>query len=126
MDQIGRLYTLGYSRHRTAEALAQLARTHGFTTVIDVRFRPWPPQPKAIVEVANLHYLWDRRLGNTEYKTGGIRIVDIEAVESILERIREGESVAIICTCADSESCHRRVIADECRRRVPELQVVDL
>jgi hypothetical protein len=31
-----------------------------------------------------------------------------------------------MCTCADPEFCHRRVIADECRRRLPGLVTVDL
>ena len=120
-----RLYTLGYQRHRTAEELAELSATYGFRTIVDVRFRPWPAR-RSTVESVGLGYLWERRLGNSAGRRGGIRIVDLDAVEMILSRLRAGESVAIMCTCAEPEFCHRRVIADECRRRLPGLVTVDL
>jgi hypothetical protein len=119
------LFTFGYQKVKTAEALAALAAAHGIGTVIDVRFRPWPPR-ESIVRSAGLAYVGEPRLGNRLYKTDRIEIVDIEAVETILERTRAGESVAIMCACYGPTGCHRTVIAEECRRRLPSLQVVDL
>ena len=129
----GRLLTFGYQAIRTPEALGTLAASEGFTTVVDVRMsrysglRPWSLGVRSTIESVGLAYVWEKRLGNRNYKSGGpIVIDDIEAVETVLRLIRAGESVALMCACASPANCHRRVIADECRRRLPELQVVDL
>jgi len=124
---LGRLYTFGYQRHRTPEALAQLAAEHDFGIVVDVRFKPWPPQPKANVESAGLRYISEKRLGNAAYRGGGIEIADLDGgLVGILAWLRCGDSLALMCACSEPTDCHRRTITEECQRRLPDLVVIDL
>lgn len=130
---LGDLFTLGSSGLRGVDDLRSLLAGTGIDTIVDVRLRPWgrPPfnGPKAsrlLVEAVGLAYRWDQRLGNLEYKTGGTRIKDIEAIEDVLEDLRAGHSVGLFCVCAEPQDCHRSTVAEVALDREPILRVVHL
>jgi len=130
---LGSLYTIGYARLRTADDLARLLAGSAVDTIVDVRLQPFgrapfsgPQATRLLVESVGSAYRWDQRLGNLAYKTGGIRIKNVEAIEDILAMLLEGRSVALLCACAGSESCHRLALAEEAVRRMPGLNVVHL
>ncbi len=133
MTALGSLWTLGYSGMSSAADLAELMQGTGVTTIVDVRLRPFgrtpfggPRASRDTVEALGIAYRWDQRLGNLDYRTGGIRIKDIEAIEQVLDDLRNGANVALMCVCATPTDCHRLALCEEAARRLPGLKVVHL
>jgi len=133
LTDLGSLWTLGYSGMNSAVDLAELLRETPVDTIVDVRLRPFGKAPfdgprasQHTVEALGIAYRWDQRLGNLDYRTGGIRIKDIDAIEDVLDALRAGQSVALLCACREPEGCHRSVLAAEAVRRQADLQVVHL
>ena len=106
------LYTLGYTGIEPFQllSLAQFLRA----VVIDTRYssRSRAPQWNGM-ELAKLfgkRYEHLPALANLNYKSGGpieINLPNIQQVVSILT----GQSVILICSCPDVETCHRRIVA---------------
>jgi uncharacterized protein (DUF488 family) len=127
----GALLTFGYARLRGPDALGALLAPHGVGLVVDVRLRrasrlPGWSRPKALVEASGHEYAWAPGLGNELYRSGGVRLADVEQVEPVIDRLRHGINVAIFCACARVDDCHRRVVADEIVRRLPDVEVTHL
>lgn len=127
------LYSLGYSGLRGADDLRALLHDVPLHTIVDVRLQPFgrapwngPTATRRLVEAAGYRYAAAPDLGNLAYRTGGIEIKDIEAIEDVLTYLRAGQSVALLCVCAQPEGCHRWVLAEEAVRREPGLRVVHL
>jgi hypothetical protein len=126
----GDLFTFGYSGLCSADDLRRFLAGARIDTIIDVRLRPWGRSPfngpvpsRFLIESVGPAYRWDQRLGNLGYKRGTIEIADIAAVADIVDELRAGRSVALLCVCAKPESCHRLVLAEEALRRLPGLRV---
>jgi uncharacterized protein (DUF488 family) len=126
---LGILYTVGYRRHSPSELRQVLP---GVELVVDVRRRAWSGNPawstrtRQTIETLGFRYRHDPRLGNLDYRTGGIRVSDIDAIEDVLTELRAGTSVALMCACSNVTSCHRRSLAAEAQRREDALVVVDV
>ena len=133
MTDLGPLYSFGYSGIKGADDLADLLLGHPISHVVDVRLQPFgkvpfngPRASRDIVEALGIAYRSDQRLGNLNYRTVGIRIKNIEAIEDVLDDLRAGRSVALMCACPDPADCHRLTLCEEAVRRMPDLQVVHL
>jgi uncharacterized protein (DUF488 family) len=108
---------------------AQLRDTLGpaIDVVVDVRLNAWSGNrafsvgTADTVGAAGYDYIHLPALGNADFRTGGMRIADIEAITVVLDLVRAGNAVALMCACADPTDCHRRVLADEALRRAPYL-----
>ena len=129
----GTLYTFVYSGIRGPADLDDLFFGYGVDQVVDVRLRPFGKAPfngpRASADTcsrAGVAYRWDQRLGNLNYKTGGIRIKNIEAIEDVLDALRAGDSVALMCVCPIPDQCHRLVLCEEAIDRQPGLRVIHL
>jgi uncharacterized protein (DUF488 family) len=117
--------------------------------VIDVRFRAQSRRPGmsktrlgALLAEHGIAYEHRRALGTPPdlrflYRAGrvgeaaeGFRAHVREASSGDLDvlaaELRAGPRTALLCLEADPAVCHRRVLADELRARVPGLEVVDL
>ena len=130
---MGDLFSFGYAGLRGADDLRHLLAGTGVETIVDVRLQPFgrvpfngPAASRLLIESVGPAYRWDKRLGNLAYRTGGIEIKDIEAIEDVLDDLRAGRSVALMCVCANVAECHRRVLAEEAVRREPGLRVIHL
>lgn len=129
---LGTLYTFGYSGMRGSPDLRDLLQGTLVETVIDVRLSVWSGNrafstaTRHTVEDAGLVYVHDKDLGNLAYKTGGIEIKNIEAIEYVLDRLRAGDSVALMCVCPTPRGCHRWTLASAALDREPDLKVVHL
>ena len=60
-------------------------------------------------------YVWDRRLGNVNYRS---RTPSIELAAAYRDAIREaaallcmGTSLVLLCACSDERTCHRSYVA---------------
>jgi len=130
---LGDLFSLGYANLHGPDDLRDLLHDTRVDTIFDVRLQPWgrapwngPHATRLLVEAAGCHYAAAPALGNLAYRRGGIEIKDIEAIEDVLNALRAGRGVALLCVCANAAGCHRSVLAEEAVRREPGLRVVHL
>ena len=130
--ELGTLYSFGYQGLGGSDDLRRMLHGTLFETIVDVRLSVWSGNRAfsvatvRTVGAAGFEYSHLRDLGNLAYRTGGIQIKDIEAIEVVLGRLRAGESVALMCVCALPDECHRLTLCEEAVRRMPDLQVVHL
>lgn len=128
---LGTLYTFGYAGLRTADDVAETLGDR-VTTVVDIRYSRWSRNPTfsqrtaETIDAAGYGYEWAQGLGNAEYRTGGMRLADPSAVHQLTDRLDAGESVAILCVCADATTCHRTLVSDLAQNELPGLRVVHL
>ena len=142
------VWTIGYEKLRP-ESLATELEAAGVERVIDVRFRPQSRRPgmsktklglmlaahriayehrKALGTPPDLRWLF--HAGRTQEAAAAYREhVEATAPEALAELADEldgGPRTALLCLEEDPAGCHRRVICDALRERVPGLEVVDL
>jgi len=144
------LWTIGYER-LPPDALAAELRAAGVARVIDVRFRAQSRKPgmsktKLSQRLADdgIAYEHRRALGTPPeirplYRTGAVARaaeqfrahVEATAAEELDALAAElaapgAPATALLCLEAEPSGCHRRVVAEQLRRRLPDLTVVDL
>ena len=127
------LFTFGYGSLGGADDLRRLVGGTPIDTIVDVRLSQWSRnrafssrQTHVTVAEAGLSYVHLPGLGNLAYKSGGIRVRNIEEIETVLTMLRTGHSIALMCACPRPEGCHRLTLCEEAVRRMPDLQVVHL
>lgn len=147
-----RLCTAGYSGRSPASLIEDFKKAR-VELVIDVRINPASRDPRwerealgLAVEIAGMRYQWTRGLGNPFYPRG--RSVSVQQGKEILSKCREHlltnpgargslqwlaglleaqtPRPALLCLCPASSRCHRSVIVELLRTRLPALEVVDL
>ncbi len=144
------LWTIGYERLPPDALVAELEAA-GVQRVLDVRFRPQSRRPGMSKTKLGLRlgehgidYESRRSLGTPPeirplFRTGAVRKA-ADAFRAHLEQTAHEEldalaaelsapdapRTALLCLEAEPAHCHRRVIAEQLRERVPELRLVDL
>jgi uncharacterized protein (DUF488 family) len=144
------LWTIGYERLPPDALVAELSAA-GVERVLDVRFRPQSRRPgmsktKLGIRLGQhgIAYEHRRALGTPPeirplYKTGAVRqgavafrahveqtaAAELDALAAELHA-EDAPRTALLCLEAEPAHCHRRVVAEQLRARVPELRVVDL
>ena len=142
------LFTIGYERYRTPHALADALHGAGVERLVDVRELPLSRRKgfskTALADVladAGVAYEHDRALGNPKpyrdlYKSGHraegerryrrhVRNGSAGAVDELADSLG-GARTAVMCVEHDHRECHRAVLVDELRRRLPALRVTHL
>lgn len=142
------VWTIGYERLRP-EALAAELTAAGVERVIDVRFRPQSRRPgmsktKLGLMLADHRIAYEHRrelgtppdlrwlfhAGRVEEAAAAYREhvegTAPEALAHLAAELDGGPRTALLCLEEDPAGCHRRVITDALRERVPGLDVVDL
>ena len=142
------IWTIGYERLRP-ESLAAELEAAGVERVIDVRIRPQSRKPgmskTRLGEMLASHriaYEHRRALGTPpdlrelfrrnrieEAATGYREHVEREVpdeIDALAEELGSGPRTALLCLEEDPAVCHRRVITEALRERLPDLRVVDL
>jgi uncharacterized protein (DUF488 family) len=144
------LWTIGYERLLPPELVAELLAA-GVRRLIDVRYRPQSRRAGMsktrlgeLLAEHGITYEHRRALGtppdirwfykNRQEAEGARRFAEhIEAdetgaLDALAEELRSSSAppTALLCLEADPAVCHRRVIADHLRTRVPDLGVIDL
>jgi uncharacterized protein (DUF488 family) len=144
------LWTIGYERLPPAALVAELEAA-GVERVIDVRYRPQSRRPgmsktKLGARLAAHGIAYEHRLAlgtppeiRPLFRRGAVRQA-AKAFSAHVEQAAAGEldalaaelatrgaaRTALLCLEAEPAHCHRRVVAERLRERVPDLQVVDL
>lgn len=142
------LFTIGYEHHRTPDSLAATLRRAGVERLVDVRELPLSRRrgfsKTALAERLadeGIVYAHERALGNPKpyrdlYKAGRqpegergyrahIRNGSSGAVDALADSLAEART-AIMCVEHDHATCHRALLVDELRRRIPHLRVEHL
>jgi uncharacterized protein (DUF488 family) len=144
------LWTIGYERLLPPELVAEL-RAAGVQRLIDVRFRPQSRRAGMsktrlgeLLAEHGIAYQHRRALGtppdirwfykNRQEAEGARRFAahieadEAGALDELAAELRSPSTptTALLCLEADPAVCHRRVIADHLRTRIPDLRVIDL
>jgi len=144
------LWTIGYERLPPDALVAELQRA-GVERVLDVRYRPQSRRPGMSKTKLGLRlgehgiaYEHRREFGTPPdikplFRSGATRqareafrphveraaALELDALASEL-RAGAAPTTALLCLEADPAHCHRRVVAEQLRKRVPDLRVIDL
>jgi uncharacterized protein (DUF488 family) len=144
------LWTIGYERLPPDALVAELSAA-GVERVLDVRCRPQSRRPgmsktKLGIRLGEhgIAYEHRRALGTPPeirplFRSGAVRrgadafrehveqtaAAELDALAAEL-RAPGAPRTALLCLEAEPAHCHRRVVAEQLRERVPELRVVDL
>jgi uncharacterized protein (DUF488 family) len=145
---VPRLFTVGYEKLLPAELVNEL-RLAGVLRLIDVRYRPQSRRPgmskTRLGELLGDHgiaYEHRRALGTPPdirwlFRHGQeadgreafrehVEATASEDLDVLAAELDRAPPTALMCLEADPAGCHRRVVAEQLRRRRPELEVVDL
>ena len=142
------LWTIGYERLLPLALVAEL-QAAGVQRLIDVRFRPQSRRAglskTRLGELLGEHgiaYEHRRALGtpadirwfykNRQVATGAaafreyIEAESSDALDDLAAELPTGPRTALLCLEAEPHDCHRTIVAERLRARIPGLRIVDL
>jgi hypothetical protein len=129
-QDLGCLYPFGYSMPNSIARLDKLMSDKD-TFLFDIRYSPysrWPQWRRDALRArygAAYHYA-GRYLGNVNYRQDGpIQLAEpISGIRPVLLYLSLGFNLVLLCGCRSYENCHRKVIVEMVRERVPEVRVI--
>ncbi len=116
----GRVFTFGYSGHQLSEVVEHLPDS---TDLWDIRFsarsRDSQWNARSLAAALGDRYTHASGFGNRNYKNGGpIELVEPDPWVRLLEaKLAKGESVILMCGCAQRGICHRAEVASMLSQR---------
>lgn len=121
----GLLYTFGYSMPGAVSMIEQLVQLD--VIINDIRFSPrsrvhrWR-QPHLRNWLGD-RYVHIPALGNIHYNDDqDIELADPTAgVPQVLQQLRTGKHVALMCVCKEHEECHRHAVAERILEQLPDV-----
>jgi uncharacterized protein (DUF488 family) len=142
------LWTIGYERLLPPELVAELEAA-GVERVLDVRYRPQSRRPGmsktrlgGLLGAHGIAYEHRKALGTppdlrhdfhagrlAEARAGyraHVEAHSLEALRELADELPRAPRTALLCLEAEPAGCHRRVICELLRERLPGLTVVDL
>ena len=145
---MARLFTIGYERLLPPELVNEL-QVAGVERLIDVRHRPQSRRPgmsktrlgellaehgiayehrKALGTPPDIRWLFKnkREAEGREAFRGHVEDSAAAELDALAEELDTAPATVLMCLEAVPEGCHRRVLAEQLKRRRPDLEVVDL
>ena len=115
-----KIYTAGYTGHKPEQLKAIAEKLDA--VVVDIRYSTKSRVPHwtngYLLTLLGRDYKWNQFLGNRNYKSGPIEIVDM--VVGIRMLNWETKNIILLCACKNRETCHRDVVAKEIERQTGE------
>jgi uncharacterized protein (DUF488 family) len=145
---VTRIWTIGYERLLPPELLAELEAA-GIERLIDVRYRPQSRRPgmskTRLAESLSEHgiaYEHRKALGTppdirwyfkhgrapegTERFRAHVEQTAAHELDALAAELDRGPRTVLMCLEAEPAVCHRRVLTEGLKERLPKLEVVDL
>ena len=145
---MSRVWTIGYERLLPPELVAEL-QAAGIERLIDVRYRPQSRRPgmsktrlSELLGDNGIAYEHRRALGTPpdirwffknkreaegrEQFRAHVEQTAAADLDALAAELDHAPPTALMCLEAEPAVCHRRVLAEQLRKRRPELDVVDL
>ena len=145
---MARLFTIGYERLLPPALVNELEHA-GVKRLIDVRYRPQSRRPgmsktrlgellavhgiayehrKALGTPPDIrwHFKHGRGADGRELFRAHVEKTAAAELDALAAELDHAPATALMCLEADPAGCHRRVLAEQLRRRRPGLEVVDL
>lgn len=127
-----RVIPFGYSSPNAERALDELMVRDERAILVDIRYstvsRKKPEwSHDALQAKYGNRYLWIRELGNVNYfeHNKGIKIANPDkGLARLITGLERGYTPILLCTCPRYETCHRKVVIDLLRERMPSVEVV--
>ena len=142
------VWTIGYERLLPAELVAEL-QAAGIERLIDVRFRPQSRRPgmsktrlgelladhgiayehrKPLGTPPDIRWLYkhNRAAEGAPKFREHVEKTAAHELDDLAAELDRGPRTALMCLEADPATCHRRILTEAMRARVPKLTVVDL
>jgi uncharacterized protein (DUF488 family) len=142
------IWTIGYERLLPPALVTEL-QAAGVQRLIDVRYRPQSRRAGMsktrlgeLLAENGIAYEHRRELGtppdirwfykNNQVATGAaayrahVESASTAALDELAAELAAGPRTALMCLEAEPRDCHRTIIVEQLRRRVPGLRVVDL
>lgn len=108
------LYTFGYSSKQSEELLALVEQLDA--VVADIRFSPRSRVPQwnggRLARLLGDRYCHLPALGNRNYKSGPVELVDVEQGIAQVADLLARQPVILLCVCSDVQRCHRRLATE--------------
>lgn len=108
------IYTAGYGS--TAPAILFRILDELGAVLVDIRYSPYGRpawrQPE-LRKALGYRYIHLRALGNVNYKSGSIRLVNYAAGRDALAKL--DRPAVLLCACGNPQGCHRTVVGDMLR-----------
>lgn len=122
-----KVYPLGYAR--SGYKVEQMMARDPDLLIIDTRYSPNgnPEWTGAVLKARyGRRYRWAGKfLGNVNYKGGPIHLANpCMGISGLVQYLREGHDLILLCKCQEYESCHRKLIVDLLQASCPEVEVV--
>ncbi len=124
----GKIYSIGY-QGSNIERITQILERHQIELLIDVRTNPF----SKYYEDFNLsllkkrfgkNHLWyGKSLGDKEEVS---EVVRVGGINSLMEKVREGKIICLMCMEADPEKCHRKFLLARRFREMFDIKVLHL
>jgi uncharacterized protein (DUF488 family) len=145
---VPRIWTIGYERLRPEALVAELEAA-GVRRVIDVRYRPQSRRPgmsktrlgerladhrivyehrRALGTPADLRWLFKNKRvdeGRAAFREH-VEATAAADLDALAAELAGAPPTALLCLEADPAVCHRRVLVEQLRTRLADLEVVDL
>jgi hypothetical protein len=125
----GLLYTFGYGMLGAGPIIEQLVELG--VKIYDIRFSPRSRVHKwrkpFLREWLGDYYVHLPALGNIHYNdpSQGIELADpATGVPLVVQPLRQGQHVALMCVCKEHDGCHRSDAADEILKQIPDAILV--
>lgn len=122
-----KVYPLGYAR--SGYKVEQMMERDPALLIIDTRMSP-NGNPEWTGAALKAKYgkrcRWAGRfLGNVNYRGGPIQLANpVVGIAGLVQHLREGHDLILLCKCEDYEACHRKVIVDLLVASCPEVEVI--
>lgn len=116
------IYTMGYSQWTLERLEERVGKINGL--LCDIRYQPrsrigsWNQKP--LQQRFGERYCHIVELGNVNYKSGPIRLANVEAgMDKLRELLSTTDyTLILMCVCRDARSCHRSFVADRIRQEL--------
>jgi uncharacterized protein (DUF488 family) len=128
------IYHAGYTAVGAPEYIHALMKSNSHLLLIETRKAPFSkPHPEFKWDKLERKYGKRYRkkageyLGNRNYNIKGapIEIIDLDTGVEVLISFLRDYDILLLCQCADISRCHRRMILDALRERVPLAEIIE-